>query len=206
MKRLARVAAGALAAAVMTTALTATGAGAYAAAEHGHRAHHAAVEQDGSPRVLMALGRLDHRLDGALRHRLAPLSATDATILRSNWVADRSAVQHAANRYSVAPTRRHLAAARTLLRSFHPRRYVAASAILRRASTTAESIRALSSLVPADTLAASELTTATTLLSAIRVRHFTARCDSSEMRRAREEVKAARALVARVRAELALAR
>lgn len=203
MKRLARSAAGAVAAVALTGAVTCAGADAYASTAHRHGGHHAAVEHDGSPHVLLALGRLDRRLGGALRHRLTPLTDTDATILRSNAVADRSAVESVATRYSTAPTRRHLSDARTLLRSFHPERYVAATAILRRSAATSASIAALQPQVAEHSMGASQLSTAARLLGAIRARHFTARTDRTEMRDARLEVRIARGIVARVRAELA---
>jgi hypothetical protein len=202
MKRLTRLALGAVSVALMTSAVSNVGSDAYAAG-HAQRGHHHSVVHDGSPRVLLALGRLDHRLGGALRHRLTPLTAADATILRSNAVADRSAVESVATRYSTAPTRSHLTAARALLRSFHPERYVAASAILRRQARTAVAILQLRTRVAINSIAASQLSTARGLLDAIRARHFTARTDRAEMRDARLEVKVARGIVARVRAELA---
>jgi hypothetical protein len=201
MKRLTRLAVGALTAAVMVGTVSATGAA--ASASPGHRqGHHHSVALDGSPHVLIALGRLDRRLGGAL-HRLTPLPDVDATILRSNAVADRSTVESVATKYSSAPTRRHLSAAIRLLRAFHPERYVAATTILRRSARTTAKIAQLRAQVAPDTTAASELAAASRFLRSVRARHFTARTDREAMHNARLEVRIARGIVARVAADLA---
>jgi hypothetical protein len=213
MKRVARIAVGAVAAVTMTSALTSVGAGAYAQAgdqhgvrhQQGHHGHHQGprLEHDGSPRVLLRLGRLDRRLGGAIRHRLTPLTDADRAALRSNAVADRSTVETVAARFSSAPTRRHLVTARALLHTYHPQRYVAATAILRRSGRTAESIADLTARVVPGSAAAAELSTAADLLAGIRAHHFTARTDRAEMRNARLEVSVARGLVAEVGSALA---
>lgn len=204
MKRVARIAVGAVAA-VAAVAVTSVGTDAYAAAGHpqgGHHHHAPRVEHDGSPHVLLALGRLDRRLGGAIRHGLTPLTEADRAALRSNAVEDRSTVESAASRFSSAPSRHHLIVARALLRTYHPHRYVAAAAILSRSGRTAVSIVDLQAQVTPGSAGAAELATAADLLAGIRAHHFTARTDRGEMRDARVEVRVARGLVAEVRAGL----
>lgn len=164
--------------------------------------HHVEVEYDGSGRVLLALGRLDRRLAGALRHRLAALSDQDQVALRSNRASDQSAVETVATAYSQSPTGRHLHAARGLLHSYHPERYVRAAAILRRSGRTAASIVSLSTRVVPGSTDAADLSTASGLLAAAEAHRFTARTEPAAMRAARQEVARARVLVHRVRADL----
>jgi hypothetical protein len=205
MKRASRIAVGAVVTLAMSSAATSVGTDAYAHGVHhrGSHQHRAGVEHDGSFRVLLALGRLDRRLDGAIRHQLTPLTDASGAILRSNAVADRSTVESVATRFSSAPTRRHLDAARSLLRTYHPERYVAASAILRRSGRTTAAIVGLRTLVAPGSLPAAQLSTAADLLAGIRPHRFTARTDRAEMRDVRLELGVARALVARVRSALA---
>jgi hypothetical protein len=183
------------------------GTSALSAAHHqsGHhpRGHHQAeVEDDGSGRVLLALGRLDRRLAGALRHRLASLSDRDRAALRRNRASDQSAVETVATAYSQSPTGRHLHTARGLLHSFHAERYVRAAAILRRSGRTAASIVDLSTRVLPGSADAADLATASGLLTDAGAHRFTARTQPAAMRAARQEVARARVLVDHVRADL----
>jgi hypothetical protein len=167
--------------------------------------HHAGLGYDGSGRVLVALGRLDRRLAGALRHRLTSLSAEDRVALRSNQASDQTAVETVATAYSQAPTGRHLHSALELLRGYRPERYVRAAAILSRGGRTAAAITDLSPLVAPESADAADLATASQLLTAAQDHHFTARTEQADMREARQQVAAAGALVDRVRADLSAA-
>src|SRR5204862_2003681 len=116
--------------ALVTLALTGVGASAEAYGSHGRRqgghhgseaAHqHTRLEQDGSSRVLHALGRLDRRLVHATRdHRLTPLTDADRAALQINADTDEAAVEAAATAYSAHPSPGNLAAAEDVLRGYH---------------------------------------------------------------------------------------
>jgi hypothetical protein len=181
------------------------GAAADAAANHHPvgRHHHPRLAQDGSSHVLLALGRLDRRLGLSIRHRLAPLPQADAATIRSNAASDRARVEAAATAYSSAPSHTHLDAARTLLHRYHPERYVGATALLRRARHAQAAIARLRLRVTPLGPASADLRFAAGLLAGVHARDFTARTTSAAMRDHRVAIRTARALVRRVRAELA---
>ena len=201
MNRTARVVVGLLA----TLALTGVGAGAQAhtAPRHGMPHHHSRLEQDGSTHVLRALGRLDRRLDHATRaYRLAPLTDADRAALRTNVASDEAAVEAVATAYSVNPTSGHLAAAKDVLTSFHPRRYVGAANILRHGERTATAIAALQPLVTPGGTDESDLATAAGLLAGVSADAFDATTSRATMNAARHAVARARGLVGQVRDDL----
>jgi hypothetical protein len=97
-------------------ALARTGVGADGPGPHQSRAgtsyHHKRLEQDGSSRVLRALGRLDRRLVHATSdHRLTPLTDADRDALQENAEADEAAVGAVATSYSGNPSNVCLVAA-----------------------------------------------------------------------------------------------
>jgi len=105
--------------ALLTLALSSIGTAGYAAAGNGQREHlgssashhHGRLEQDGSTRVLRALGRLDRKLVHATRaSRLAPLTDADRDALQINAEADVAAVGAVADSYSATPDADSLAA------------------------------------------------------------------------------------------------
>jgi hypothetical protein len=201
MNRTARVAVGALA----TLALTGVGTGAQAdtAPRYGMPHHHARVEQDGSTHVLRALGRLDRRLDHATRaSRLDPLTDADRAALRTNVASDEAAVEAVATAYSLDPTSGHLAAATGVLRTFHPRRYVGATNILRHGERTASAIAALEPLVTPGSTDERDLATAAGLLAGVSADAFGATTPRVTMKAARHAVARARGLVGQVRDDL----
>jgi hypothetical protein len=201
MTRAARLAVG-----VVVVVMTVAAIGASAQADSvlprrgGTHHHHRPLEHDGSARVLHALGRLDRQLARSIRHRLSPLTDADRATIRANAALDQAAVEAVAAAYSTTPSGRHLEVARGLLRSYHPERYVRATAILRRGAHAADGIAHLQRRVPPDSPDGADLATAATLLTQVSAQGFTARTTASDMRSARAAVKQARTLVQQVRA------
>jgi hypothetical protein len=167
-----------------------------------HHAHHGGLEHDGSGHVLLALGRLDQHLAGALRHRLEALAPTDRAALLTHQASDLDSVETVATAYSQAPTGRHLHSAQSLLHSYRPQRYVRAAAMLSRGGRAAASIVALGTQVGTGTTEAADLATAARLLAEARAHRFSARTQPADMRAARREIARARGLVHEVRAAL----
>ena len=173
---------------------------------HGHTHHHSRLEQDGSSRVLRALGRLDRRLVLATSaHRLAPLTEADRDALLNNAEADEAAVGAVATSYSTSPTTADLSAAKTTLKGFRPVRYVSAATIVLGGEQLAAQITALESQVTSGSTDAADLTQATTLLAAHPASGFTATTSKASMQSARSALAQARALVGQVDADLGIA-
>lgn len=195
--------------AVATLALVGAGVGvgtdaqAQAAPRHGTAQHHTRIEHDGSTRVLRALGHLERRLDHATRSkRLAPLTDADRAALQTNAAVDEAAVEAAATAYSAHPSGSTLAAAKDVLKGYHPQRYVAATNILRHSERTAAQIAALQTLVAPGGDEETALAAATDLLSRASATGFSATTNRSGLHAARHAAAHARALVGQVRAAL----
>jgi hypothetical protein len=200
MKRTARLAVCAVAA----LALVGVGTDAQGLGGHRHTRHHQTrIEHDGSPRVLLALGRLDRRLEHATRdRRLAPLTDADRAALRTNVTRDEAAVEAAATAYSVDPSVETLAAAKDVLSSYHADRYVVATNILRHSRRTATAITALQAVVVPGSDDETALATASGLLADAPASGFRATTTRARMHAARRAVAQARALFGQVRADL----
>lgn len=205
-----------VACAAVTLALTCVGTSAQAFVSHGHRhtlhqghltaTHHMRLEQDGSIRVLRALGRLDRRLVHATSDsRLAPLTDADRDALLNNAEADEAAVEAVATSYSATPSDTHLADAKDVLRGYHPVRYFRATNILRHSERTTSRIAALQPLVVAGSADETALTTAAELLAGVSANGFRATTTTDAMQAARSAVAQARALVGQVQDDLASA-
>ena len=200
--------------AAVTLVLTGVGTSAEAFTSHGHRHglltghvsgnHHMRLEQEGSSRVLRALGRLDRRLVHATSDsRLAPLTDADRDALLSNVEADEAAVGAVATSYAASPTDAHLADARDVLRQYHPVRYVRATNILRHSERTSARIVALQPLVVAGSADETALAHAADLLAGVPASGFSATTSVDAMHAARAAVAQARALVGQVQDDLA---
>jgi hypothetical protein len=200
--------------ALATLALTSLGATAEAYTSHGHRHgghaghssahHHSRLEQDGSSRVLRALGRLDRRLVHATSaNRLAPLTDADRDALLTNAEADEAAVGAVATSYSQSPSDADLAAAREMLKTYRAVRYVRATNILRHSERTASRIAALQPLVTVGSDDEAALATAADLLAGVPASGFSATTTKTAMQDARSAVSHARALVGQVQDDLA---
>jgi hypothetical protein len=198
----------------VTLALTGLGTSAQAFHSHGHRhglraghvagTHHMRLEQDGSSRVLRALGRLDRRLVHATSDtRLAPLTDADRDALLNSVEADEAAVGAVATSYSAYPSEAHLAAAKDTLRGYRPMRYIRATNILRHSERTSARIVALQPLVAPGSADETALATAAELLAGVRADGFRATTSTDAMQAARAAVAQARALVGQVRDDLA---
>ena len=202
--------------AAVTLVLTGVGTSAQAFTSHGHRhglhgghvtaRHHMRLEQDGSSRVLRALGRLDRRLVHATSDsRLAPLTDADRDALLKNAEADEAAVGAVATSYSLNPSDSHLGDAKDVLREYHPVRYVRATNILRHSEHTSARIVALQPLVVAGSADETALADAAALLAGVDADGFHATTTTDAMQAARAAVAQARALVGQVQDDLASA-
>jgi hypothetical protein len=203
-----------VACAVVTLVLTGVGSSAQALVSHGHRhtlhlghvttSHHMRLEQDGSYRVLRALGRLDRRLVHATSDdRLAPLTDADRDALLNNAEADEAAVEAVATSYSANPSDTHLADAKDVLRGYHAIRYVRATNIVRHSERTSARILALQPLVVAGSADETALANAAELLAGVPASGFSATTTVDAMHAARAAVAQARALVGQVQDDLA---
>jgi hypothetical protein len=164
------------------------------------------LEQDGSSRVLRALGRLDRRLVHATSDsRLAPLTDADRDALLSSVEADEAAVGAVATSYSTTPSDPHLAAAKDVLRDYRSARYIRATNILRHSERTSARIVALQPLVAAGSADETALANAAELLAGVPASGFRATTTTDAMRAARAAVAQARALVGQVQDDLASA-
>jgi hypothetical protein len=201
MTRAARIAVCLVASLSMTGTLTGVAVNAWAAPidRHGQHQHHRHLQHDGSPHVLLALGRLDRQLTRSIRHRLSPLTDADRAIIRAHAATDQATVEAVAAAYSRQPSDHHLDTARGLLHSYHPERYYRGTGMLRRANHAAQAIVRLEQRVVPGGSAQADLTRAAELLARVRARTFSARTPSGEMARARYAVQQARSLVQRVR-------
>jgi hypothetical protein len=184
--------------------LVLTGVGTDAQAHHAHGRQHTRIEHDGNSRVLLALGRLDRRLDRATRpHRLASLTDADRAAQRTNVAADDSAVEEAATAYAYRPSRRSFGDARTVLKTFHHSRYVVATNILRRAAEVQAAIAELQPQVALGSADEAALASAGQLLAGVRASDFRATTRHATVTAARQAVARAGALVTQVRDDLA---
>jgi len=198
--------------ALLTLALSVIGTAGYAAAGNGQREHlgssashhHGRLEQDGSTRVLRALGRLDRKLVHATRaSRLAPLTDADRDALQINAEADVAAVGAVADSYSATPDADSLAAARQVLRTFRAVRYLHAENLLRRAERLAGQIATLQGQVTPGGDDAAALDEAGALLAGVPASGFSASSTRADMHHARLTVSQAQGLVDLVQSHLA---
>ena len=192
--------------ALVTAALVGVGADAQAYTGHSPSTshHHKRLEQDGSSRVLRALGRLDRRLVHATSaHRLAPLTDADRDALQNSAEADEAAVGAVATAYSANPSDAHRAAAEDVLRGYRAVRYVRATNILRHSERTAARLAVLQPLVAVGSDDEAALAAALALLAGVPPDGFTATTDRDSMHAARLAVASARALVGEVQDDLA---
>jgi hypothetical protein len=200
--------------AAVTLVLTGLGTSAQAFTSHRHRGgahaghvgatHHRRLEQDGSSRVLRALGRLDRRLVHATSDsRLAPLTDADRDALLNSVEADEAAVGAVATSYSANPSDGHLVAAQDVLRGYRPVRYFRATNILRHSERTSARLVALQPLVAGGSADEAALATAAALLAGVPASEFSATTTTDAMHAARAAVAQARALVGQVQDDLA---